>query len=735
MRHATFAVCTFGALLFAQETPPPPQPAAKVPRIGLVLSGGGARGTAHVGVLQVLEELRIPIHCVAGTSMGAIVGGCYAYGTSPAALRQLVTREGLPTKWKDILRDGGPYRDQSFRRKEEWRTYLAGPKIGFRDGSFRLPKGMLQGQNLEIELRILSLRAHDMRSFDDLPLPFRCTAVDIHTGELVVLDRGNLADAMRASMSLPGIFAPTIIDGRELVDGGLASNVPIDLGRAMGADVLIVVDIGTPVDTKRHLGNVLDVTSQMVAVLTQQNVDLSLRQVRKEDVLIRPELGDITSADFERAAEAIAIGRAATEAVAERLKQWSVPAAQYDAWLARQRRTAEAAPPRLRTLTIDNNSSVGDTMLRERLHVEPGEPIDGPRFRRDLDEIYGIDDFQRVRFDLTKWDGDLVDLHLGVEEKDWGPSFARFGLALQSDREQSTYQLAGMLVVRGVNRIGAEWRNAIELGNRDSIVSELYVPVVQSGLFFFAPRVFGRREEVSLFADGEKIAEQQSLYGGAGVDLGVSLGSSGEIRLGYERITGETDVGLASQPIPDEEFDSGVLRLRLALDTFNAPYFASDGIQLEAAMQQGHPAFGSDDEYTSTRLAAEYAVEVGGVTFRPGISWDGTVAGTRPTYAEPTLGGFTRLSGLPADSLRGQHSALARLGVHVLAIDSMVPVHIGGTVEYGNVWQRRDDVFDDPIAASSVFAACETPLGPLFLGFGCAEGGESTAFLFLGRGL
>ena len=711
----------------------PEEPRAGRPRIGLVLSGGGARGTAHVGVLQVLEELRIPIDCIAGTSMGAIVGGLYAYGRTTAELEQLVTRRSLTTTWQDLLRDGGPFVTLPFRRKEEAQTYLAGPKFGIRNGSFRLPKGLLQGQNLETELRLLTLAAHDLPTFDDLPIPFRCTAVDVRTGKKVVLDRGNLADAMRASMSLPGIFAPARIDGRDLLDGGLADNVPIAVARAMNVDVLIVIDIGTPVDSVGAASSVLDVSLKVMAILTQQNVDHSLARMQPGDLLIRPDLGDITSKDFERAAKAIAIGRAAAIARADDLRRWSLPRADYDAHREAQQRRP-MPPPRLASLSIANDSSLSDDMLRARTSLRAGEPFDEAQLREDLDRLFAIDLFQRVRFDVTPRGDGSADLRLQAEEKDWGPSFMTFGLSLQTDAERSSFQLAGLHVARGLDQLGAELRTVAEIGERTSLGTEWYQPLSTSGRWFVAPRALARESQLDVYQNGAQIAEQQLRQADAGLDLGLSLGSLGELRAGYVRLFGESDIGLTTAPLADSEFDDGYLRLRAVLDTKNAAYFATAGSHLLTEYRHADLGLQTNDRFHSLLVRADHAVTIGDVTLVPAIEFDTMLEGQRPEWDKPSLGGFLRLSGLPVAASVVQHLALARLGGRVPVSSGLVPVHVGATVELASAWQSRDQRFDDTRLGGSVFAALETPIGPLYLGLGLADGGESTGFLLLGPG-
>ena len=725
MRAAFVSLCVLVASAAAQE---PASPAR--PRIGLVLSGGGARGAAHIGVLQVLEELHVPVDCIAGTSMGAIVGGLYAYGLSPARIEQVMTRQGMDRDWPHLLRDGEAFADWPLRRKEEAHTYLTRARLGFRDMSVRLPKGMVQGQNLETELRFLVVEAHDLHSFDDLPIPYRCTGVDVQTGDLVVLDRGNLAEAMRASMSLPGVFAPAVVAGHELIDGGIANNVPIDLARAMGADVLIVVDIGTPIDTEKAMASFVDVTRQMVAILTQQNVDRSLAQLRPDDLLIRPDLGDITSADFERAADAIAIGRTAGRAVAARLQRWALPPDEYARRRAAQQRTPRP-PPVVREVALADESSLAAGILTDRLRVVAGEPLAETALRDGIERVYALDDFQRVRFAVTDWRDGAADVGVATELKGWGPSFLQFGLSLSSDFDNTAYQLAANMVLREVDPWGAEWRNVIEVGERMTLLSEFYQPI-DGGPLFVAPRGALRRETVDLFVDGERVTERDLRAGQLGIDAGLELGMPGELRVGYQRTTGETEVGLSSVPATDTEFDDGFVRALLRIDTLDAPYFPEHGWAGVAEYRIGTEGLGADSDYDSVTAKAALAMTFGRWSITPVVEWDATLSGVRPTIAEATLGGFMRLTGLPKDSLRGQNAALAAVQVRTLLGSGIVPLYAGGSAELGNVWQDRGDKFHDLIASGSIFLAADVALGPLYLGLGMADGEAVTGFLFLG---
>ena len=732
---ARIAFLMFATTLAAQQEQQQQGGEAKRPRIGLVLSGGGARGIAHVGVLRVLEELRIPIDVVAGTSMGAIVGGLFSYGLDTDELERQVTREGLELGWPAMLRDGSAFRDRPFRRKEEAETYLAGPKFGIRGFSLRLPKGLVQGQNLETELRLLTLDAHALSSFDELPVPFRCTAVDAHTGAPVVLDRGTLADAMRASMSLPGIFAPARIDGRELLDGGLADNVPIGVARAMGADVLIVVDIGTPVDADEHAADLLDVSFKVVAILTQQNVDRSLATMRDTDVLIRPELGDISSSDFERGREAIRIGGEAARAAAQRLMPFALSEADYAAHReARRRKRTE--PRTIASVELENDSSLQKEMLESRLGLLRGQPLDEARLRAGVERLYALDDFQRVRFEVL--DGDTPGekrVRVKAEEKEWGPSFMTFGLSLQSDADRNNFQLAALNVFRGLDELGAELRTVAEIGQRTGFVAEWYQPLSASGRWFVAPNGAAQKREADIYSDGKLVAEESVTSTRGGADLGMSLGSLGELRAGYVHVAGDGDTVLASTPTPQDSFDEGYLRARVVLDTKNAQWLATDGSYALAEYRHSPQGFGADAEWSSITARADTALPLGSVTLIPALEWDTMLDGERPPYDYPALGGFLRISGLPVGAQRLQHLALARIGARMPFQRGLVPLHVGATVEVASGWQDRADRLEDRTFGGSAFLVVESPIGPLYVGIGLADGGEATGFLLLGPGL
>ncbi len=328
------------------------------PRIGLALAGGGARGGAHIGVLRVLEANRIPIDYIAGTSIGAIIGGLYAMGRTPDEIEQLVGE----IDWDDVFKDNIDRQHRSFRRKRDDDLALVHAKPGFNDGKIELPTGLIQGQKIDLLLSRLTLPAAQVKNFDNLGIPFRAVASNIATGEPVVLGSGNLAEVIRASMSIPTILAPIRIDGELLVDGGVSNNLPIDVVRKMGANIVIAVDISTPLKTEEELTSMVAITGQLTGILTRRNAEEQIATLTDDDLLIVPDLGDITTDDFDHIANAVPMGTAAANEHVSRLRTWSLSPAAYAAHLAARPRPA-GEPPTIQFVTIENDSGLGTTLL------------------------------------------------------------------------------------------------------------------------------------------------------------------------------------------------------------------------------------------------------------------------------------------------------------------------------------------------------------------------------------
>ena len=449
---------------------------ASHPRIGLVLSGGGARGAAHVGVLKVLEELRIPIAVIAGTSMGALVGGTYASGVSPTEMEHRLTT----VNWDDLFVDDSPRTDWPIRRREQSFQPIFDFSIGVRDGKLKLPSGALAGQKVELFFSDLVKDADGIRRFDDLPIPFRAVATDLEDGGMKVFDSGPLPEVMRASMSVPGLFAPVVIDDHIYVDGGLVRNLPIDVARTMGVDLVIAINLGSGYLPRDQLGSVVGVVGQMVAILTEQNVQRSLKELRPgKDVLISPDLGNFSSGDFNNAAKAIRIGEAAGRQAAPRLRHLSVSPEEYAAWKAsRPPAIPDRAP--IGQVQIAGLDTVNPGLFTPLIEHQEGQPLDRRRLNRDIRRVYGTGDFKNINYNL-----DLTDhqnnLNLNAIEKPWGPGYLTFGLGVATDFEgDNRFGLRGTYRRTWVNELGAEWYTTAQVGNVSDLYTE-FLPALLAG--------------------------------------------------------------------------------------------------------------------------------------------------------------------------------------------------------------------------------------------------------------
>jgi len=706
------------------------------PRVGLVLSGGGARGLAHVGVLQVLEELRVPFDVVVGTSMGSIIGGSFAYGHTAADLERMALRQGGLRSWDVVLSDAPSRYEQSFRRKEEQRSFLVDFGLGYRDGEFRLPTGILQGQNLELELLQMVPMAHDLESFDDLTLPFRAVAVDL-LGREVVLDHGNLASAMRASMSLPAIFAPAEIDGQMLLDGSLVRNVPIETARQFDVDALIVVDIGTPL-TEVDVESALDVSAQVFAILTQQNVDRSIASLQPQDVMIQPDLGDITSADFGRAAELVALGKGAAESMREQLQRFSVSEEEYRKWA--DARVRPSGQLRVREVRVQNDSGLGDDVILDALRIAPGDELQIDRLRRQIERLFGRGDFGSIRFELLQTgERGTCDVVLYVRPKSWGPTYMRIGLSLESDLQgDSAFNLALQMNRRAINELGAEWRTTFQVGERTGIDSEYFQPLSRSSTWFVAASGRGDLFEVQSFTGGATDGIFDVRTAEAAVSAGRLLGTWGEARVAYVRLVGDVDAEVSAPGLSGFGFDDGYVTGIFRADTLDDPIFPTRGIVADLEYVLGREELGSDVDYELMFGGAACVHSFGSTTLAGYVRVQSALSDTQPLYRTSSLGGFLNLSGLERGALSGSNvgllGALVRQQVAGENTSSFgFPIYIGASLEAGNVWQDRADLFDDMLLGGTAFVSAGTPLGPAYCAFGYVEGGETAVYVFLGQ--
>jgi NTE family protein len=728
-------VITTAAPSLAQEPAPSaatPTTAGR-PKVCLVLSGGGARGVAHVGVLKVLEELRVPIDCIVGTSLGAIIGGAYAHGVTPQELeRRIVTAD-----WESVLLDQPARMQLSVRDKELDRVQLGGPEFGLHGGEVLLRSGAIIGQQLGAFLQTLIGPNEPLTSFDALPIPFRALATNIETGQLAVLAGGSLPAAMRASMAVPGVFAPSELGGALLADGGLVRNLGVDVARGFDPDVLIAVNLGTGLLKREELRSLIGVGSQMVNILTEQNVQVSLGQLRPQDILILPELGDFSSADFVNSPKVIPIGERAARAAAGRLATLSVSDGEFREYLARlhpRRGQPGIDVVRLETSGLASvNPRIVEATFREASAGERTEEA----IQRGIDALMVSDDFQQVQVRVEREQSERV-LTLEPREKSWGPNYLRFGLGLSTDFDgESAFTLLADHRMTWLNSRGLEWRNRIALGDLTGIASELYQPLDLARQWFIAPRANAEQQLESIFIGEDAVSEYRNRRAQVGLDVGRRMGSLGELRLGYDWgiQSFRTATGLQ---VFDRQFDhTGAVSARLLIDQFDNWDFPTAGYLLRAEARASRPGLGAEVDYDTGIVEVEKAFGSERNRFRTGVVYHTSFGSDRPVYDAFALGGFLRLSGYADRQILTDEALLGRVVFERKIADFAAlarGVFVATSLEVAEIGNRLNGPEDSSVLWSgALFLAADTILGPLYLGAGFAESGNAAAYLFLGR--
>jgi NTE family protein len=698
------------------------------PRIGLVLGGGGARGAAHIGVLEALQKLRVPVDCVAGTSMGALVAGAWAAGMSPEKMREALAG----ADWNDIFVDNPEYAEMSPRHKLVSQQYLPGSESGVSANGVAYQGGVVSGQKIKLFFNQLVRANQGERNIEDLPLPLSLIATDIGTGERVVFRDGALTTAMRASMSVPGVLAPVDHQGRKLVDGGLVDNLPIsEVRERCQADVVIAVNIGSPLLKAEEIGSLLTVSAQMVGILTEQNVQRSLATLKPADIYIQPDLGDITLADFSEHAEAADRGRAAAEAAGDKLARLGVGATAYATWWKRIEITRRTSP-HIDEIEIVGLKRVNPAVIERHLSVKPGDTIRPSVIDHDLLRMYGDGYYESVDYTvLTQRDRNI--LRIMPIEKRWGPDYARFAVNLQSDNSQgSNFSLRAAYHQTWLNALGGEMIYHGEIGSTNRLGINYYQPLNARQRIFAETTAGFSQTRFNVYENDKRIAQYQDTDTGIGTYLGANIGLLGPVRLGFvhRHRYFDLDVGDPSLPTADKRFSGW--KASLDFDQFDRMYFPTRGW---AAKLSWFESPGSNYARADADLRGAYAI--GGTVFTGRLRYTGSPRGSLPVFDAGTLGGFLNLTAFAPNQIMGDKISYA--GVRGEQIIGRLPLglrgdmRVGVAVEAAKVGMRyTESSRSGLIDSTALYVGGETPFGPAYVGFGYSTSGVSNLFLFVG---
>ncbi|MCH2160064.1 MAG: patatin-like phospholipase family protein [Oleiphilaceae bacterium] len=704
------------------------------PCIGLVLGGGGAKGAAHVGVLKAIEEAKIPVDVIAGTSVGSFVAGLYATGQSAKDIES----KFLSADWNRGYQDSLPRSRIPNRRKRHNDLFPIQLDIGLDSSGIKLPKGIIQGQGMRSLVHEMLGSYSKFDSFDSLAIPYRAVAADLETGEQVILSRGDLAQAMQASMSIPGVLRPTEIDGRILVDGGIANNLPVSVARQMGADIVIAVDIGAPILKREEIDSSVAVLGQMSNFLMMSNQAEARSTLTERDILIRPDLGNMGVLDFDAMSDALEEGyQLATEVFSKR----------SDIQLLRDSiaRKTQEEKDQIHQIRLINNTRLANKYLLERMQLDGPPPFTREQINKGIERLLGQGTIALITSSIEIVN-DEEQLILTVNEKEWGPGYLDFQFNFEDNfRSFSLFEIGTAWRYTNLNPYGAEWTNAVEFGTEKRLTSDIYWPLNTSGYFIQARTEIAR--EISTYSDNnQNLGELTRSYQNTKAGIGYEFSDNFDLLLGLEFENGRVKVPDPLQQIigaSSVRYDSGAAFIKTEYDNQNNPNFTRNGWKVSATGKRSESnALGFKEYVDQVEIQIQTAFSFGYHSIKPTIKAGSTYVNQgNLQFSGFELGGFLNLSGNDRDFIAGPHMRFARLVYsYELAANSVggtkLPLYLGASYEAGNVWDNQSDISTkDLISSGAVFLGWDSPIGPAFLGYGISENSQESLYVSLGKGL
>ncbi|MGE6436344.1 patatin-like phospholipase family protein [Shewanella baltica] len=720
-----------------------PSMAAERLKIGVVLSGGGAKGAAHVGVLKILEEHNIPVDYIAGTSIGAYVAGMYSLGYSASEVEAIM----MGVDWDSGYSDTIPRNILSYRDKQLRDRYNIPLNIGYNEGQVRAPSGLLRGQTMSQLLRQSTDLVQQFGNFDDLAIPYRAVATDLETSLPVVISHGSMVKAMQASATVPGALQPAQIDGKLLVDGGIANNMPVDVVKAMGADIIIAVDIGSPLVKKDKLDSTIAVLDQLSNFLTNASTEKQKLLLTDKDVLIRPAIDALSTTDFTIMSLALTLGKEAANGQLDKLSSMSVSPEEYAAYVEAKKAKGKLLMADVRhsvnEIVFDNQSKVSLNLLTETLNIKPGQAVSKDELNEALKRIYSLNKFERVDAEFVEGEDGRV-LTVTTKAKSWGPNYFQLGFNWEDDfNSESAISFDMAYTMTDLTFNGGEWRNEIKLGMEKLFATEFYQPLDRDQQFFSRARYQYDTRNWDLYDNNNRLLTFDKKTHTIELGIGYNYTSQGTIELGLVAEKGAiiNDAWL----LRDLDFSSYGAYFRFGYDSLDSISFPTSGNRVTLNVYVRNEDFDDiiDDNQNqySVQIEADWkgALSVGNHAFVGKASISTNDNDGMNTLHLSELGGFLNLSGYHKDSLTGAHKVFGAfvyqydLGRDALGMTDY-PLYLGWSLEAGNVWDERSEVtLTDLIYASSLYIGTDTSMGPAAIGFGITDLGDKSFYLFVGK--
>lgn len=744
------------------------------PTVGLVLSGGGARGGAHVGILKYFEQKHIPIDFIVGTSMGSFMGGLYASGYTADEIADFLTT----TKWENYIRSNKPREKIPFRRKTLSAEFPGNIKVGLnQDNEITLPTGVFEKQSM---LYLLQKKFKDVLFIDDfkkLPIPYAAVATNLSNGNVVPLVSGNIAKSVYASICVPGGFEPITIDGKTLVDGGIAQNLPVQIMRELyHPDYIIVVDISTPFDKEKRFRSYDEIMTQQIDILTRKNVEETIKGLRKNEFLITPELKGYSFLDADKYAEIIKKGYEAAKKSFSKISFLALDKNEYDKYQRIHHYKPHTEVPIIDHIEIENNTYIADAIIRSKIHQQEGMKLDFDQLQKDLMDIYYLMYFSSAEYKVIR--RNAQNILVITTEPSWNVNGdIRLGVAFEDDfNGHSDYQVRFEYNKYNLNSFGGEWRNRVEVGKRRLIQSEIYQPInsTQDGYL----RINGYYEKVKHYVtpqflldeyinvNEEKTTPLYSLNYGGTLGFGINIGSTIQVESGMElrKVNPSTDLFIFDAYKDQFDYVTAETIQRLSrfyldfrIDSFDNPFFPKKGVRGGIGYVQNFDIFGSNIKYSQVYGKFTGAYSIGKGTLVPNIKLGSTLnsgglddAGkdgtSKPIAVQDVesyfqLGGLFNISGRPTYYMSGDQLVYGSLNYRYSIMSNKFlssitsEAYLGCSFEVGKTWYKKRSTFADTktLVGSSIYVAIDTIIGPLYLAYGYSDSSNQTVYFSLGR--
>ncbi|KUH61694.1 serine protease [Vibrio parahaemolyticus] len=728
------------------------------PKVAVVLAGGGAKGAAHIGVLKALEEMHIPVDIITGTSMGAYVGGLYATGMSADEIESFI----YSVDWNSGYRDRVDRSQRRVRDKEYEDRYQITTDLGLRFGEVRAPTGVVQGQNMLRVLRETTGNLGRFESFDELTIPYRSVATDILELDEVVIGNGYLVDAMMASMSVPGALPPYKLNGHMLVDGGVVNNMPVDVARAMGADVVIAVDISTDYKTEDDFTGLFTVADQLSNYLVRRSTQQQVETLQEHDVYIRPNVGQMETVEFDKMPWAFQSGYDITKEMESKLAGLRLSNAEYQKYIDHKqevRKKLVYGDDRVvDEIVIVNNTHYSDVLLTNRLELETGRKIETAEIEKAVENLYALDRFELITYHFEEVDGSNL-LVFDVNEKSWGPNYLNFRFFLEDDFDTDSQYGIGMSTnFTNLNSHGAEMALNVEMGTDKLIEAELYSPVLSSQEFFVAGKVAysseGRNlpvsdDDSSLSSVNDFLPVSYTEFVSE-IAIGIQPTLWQELRLGGRYSSGSIELSTLAS-VGNLDFERRGLFANYRLDTLDDFAFPTRGLLVDLEYLVSHDTSPEEIGQSKPKDIVEDTVYEIDARFKGAMSYQRHTLVGQAEYSfvqsknssitlDPReLGGFLHLSGIPRNSLIGQNLFFSSLVYRYKWFDNdfglfEAPVYVGASLEHGGTWSDNDLKLNEaPLYnAASIFFGVDSPIGPIMLAYGRTEQDMEAVYLIVG---